>query len=146
MPRRPQRISDQDMLAELRRAMQQGALDISDVSRLLRAENGLSQSEFADSLQVALNVIKDIECGRGNPSLQSIEKLAAAAGLRVALIAAEAPSVAMVSSQSLAREESRRRQRALGEVVRGQKSLEQHDAENALRIEDAHFNQVDVPA
>ncbi|MGA9853972.1 MAG: helix-turn-helix domain-containing protein [Gammaproteobacteria bacterium] len=146
MPRRPHRISDQDMLAELHRAMHQGALDIGDVSRLLRAENGLSQSEFADSLQVALNVIKDIESGRGNPSLQSIEKLAAAAGLRVALIAAEAPSVVLVSSQSLAREESRRRRHALGAVVRGQKSLERHDAENALRIEGAHFNPVDVPA
>ena len=146
MPRRPQRIYDQDLLAELRRAMQQGALAIGDVSRLVRAENGLSQSEFADSLNVALNVIKDIESGRGNPSLQSIEKLAAAAGLRVALVSADAPRVALVSSQSLAREEGRRRRRALGEVVRGRKSLERHDVENALRIEGAHFNQVDVPA
>ena len=142
---RPPRISDPELIAELHRAMQQGALSIRDVSRVLRAEKGLSQADFARALKVGLDVLKAIESNRGNPSLRALKKLAGAAGLRVALIAADAPSVTLVSSASLARDKRRRRQRALDDVASGRKSLAQHHAESALRIEGATFHPVTLP-
>lgn len=145
MPRRPPRIVEPALLAELRRAMQLGAMSIGDISRVMRAEKGLPQSEFAHSLGVGLNVIKGIESGRGNPSLRSIEKLAAAAGLRVALISTDSPSVTLVSSRALARDEDRRRRHGLREVKRGRKSLRRYSLENALTLEGARFGPIDIP-
>lgn len=142
---RPPRIADPELLGELHRAMRQGALSIRDVSRLLRAEKGLSQADFARALKVGQEAIKAMESGRGNPSLRTLEKLARINGLRVALIAADAPSVTLVSSASLAREKSRRRKRVLDDVASGRKSLVQHHAESALRIEGATFYLVTHP-
>lgn len=141
----PPRIADQALLPELHSAMRQGAMSIRDVSRVIRAEKGLSQADFARALKVGPNVLKAIESNRGNPSLRALKKLADVAGLRVALIAADAPSVTLVSSASLACEKSRRRQRALDDVASGRKTLAQHHAEGAVRIAGATFHPVTLP-
>jgi len=54
--------------------------------RRMRKITGLTQTEYAKLVGIAPRVLMDLERGVGNPTLRSLEKLAAPFGLRVGLV------------------------------------------------------------
>ena len=65
----------------------QGRLDnLPDTVRRMRKAVGLTQTEYAKLVRVAPRVLIDLERGVGNPTLKSLEKIAAPFGLRVGLV------------------------------------------------------------
>ncbi|MFZ6653893.1 helix-turn-helix transcriptional regulator [Undibacterium sp. TJN19] len=51
----------------------------------MRALSGLTQKEFARHRGVSIRVIKELETGTGNPTIKSINTIAAIFGLEVGL-------------------------------------------------------------
>lgn len=56
---------------------------LSDTIKERRAKLKLSQADLAEMTRVSLATVKDIERGKGNPSLQTIEKLLDILGLEI---------------------------------------------------------------
>ncbi len=54
--------------------------------RQMRKTTGLTQAEYAKLVGIAPRVLIDLERGVGNPTLKTLEKLAAPFGLRVSLV------------------------------------------------------------
>lgn len=50
-----------------------------------RSQLGISQQDLAEISEVSLATIKDIERGKGNPSLTTLEKIADVLGMEVML-------------------------------------------------------------
>jgi transcriptional regulator with XRE-family HTH domain len=59
---------------------------LPDTVRRMRKSIGLTQTEYAKLAGVAPRVLMDLERGAGNPTLNTLEKLAAPFGLRVGLV------------------------------------------------------------
>lgn len=56
---------------------------LSDTIKERRAKLKLSQADLAEMTRVSLATVKDIERGKGNPSIQTIEKLLDILGLEI---------------------------------------------------------------
>lgn len=56
---------------------------LSDTIKERRAKLKISQADLAEMARVSLATVKDIERGKGNPSLQTIEKLLDILGLEI---------------------------------------------------------------
>ena len=56
---------------------------LSDTIKERRAKLKLSQADLAEMAGVSLATVKDIERGKGNPSLQTTEKLLDVLGLEI---------------------------------------------------------------
>lgn len=56
---------------------------LSDTIKERRAKLKISQADLAEMTRVSLATVKDIERGKGNPSLQTIEKLLDILGLEI---------------------------------------------------------------
>ncbi len=56
---------------------------LSDVIKERRAKLDLSQADRAEMTGVSLATVKDIERGKGNPSLRTVEKLLEVLGLEI---------------------------------------------------------------
>lgn len=60
--------------------------DLPETVRRMRKSISLTQTEYAKLAGVAPRVLMDLERGAGNPTLKTLEKLAAPFGLRVGLL------------------------------------------------------------
>lgn len=60
-------------------------MNIGEVIKRYRTTLGISQTDLAEISEVSLATIKDIERGKGNPSLSTIEKIADTLGLELKL-------------------------------------------------------------
>ena len=56
---------------------------LSDVIKERRAKLRLSQVDLAEMTSISLATVKDIERGRGNPSIRTVEKLLEVLGLEI---------------------------------------------------------------
>lgn len=56
---------------------------LSDTIKERRAKLKISQADLAEMARVSLATVKDIERGKGNPSLQTTEKLLDMLGLEI---------------------------------------------------------------
>ena len=56
---------------------------LSDVIKERRAKLDLSQADLAEMTGISLATVKDIERGKGNPSLRTVEKLLEVLGLEI---------------------------------------------------------------
>lgn len=65
---------------------------LPDTVRQMRKSIGLTQTEYARLAGVAPRVLIDLERGVGNPTLKTLEKLAAPFGLRVGLARKRIPT------------------------------------------------------
>ena len=54
--------------------------------RMLRSLKHISQFDFADEIGISKTVLSDIECGRGNPTLETLEHLADGLGVPLAAL------------------------------------------------------------
>ena len=113
MRRRVRRIQDADLAAALRLALEQGAFSVFDALRVLRVLDGLSQEALARRTNVTRNVIKLVEAGTTNPTLNTLEKIAETFGLRVAFVSERQP-VKLFDAEAWS--EDRRKQRAQASI------------------------------
>ncbi|MFP4308360.1 MAG: helix-turn-helix domain-containing protein [Desulfococcaceae bacterium] len=60
--------------------------DLPETVRRMRKSIGLTQTQYAKLAGVAPRVLMDLERGAGNPTLKTLEKLAAPFGLQVGLV------------------------------------------------------------
>lgn len=60
-------------------------MNIAEIIKQSRTNLGISQTDLAEISEVSLATIKDIERGKGNPSLSTIEKIADTLGLELRL-------------------------------------------------------------
>lgn len=56
---------------------------LSDTIKERRAQLKISQIDLAEMAGISLATVKDIERGKGNPSLQTVEKILAVLGMEV---------------------------------------------------------------
>ena len=56
---------------------------LKDTLKERRSQLKISQSDLAEMANVSLATVKDIERGKGNPSLQTVEKILAVLGMEM---------------------------------------------------------------
>lgn len=142
MPRRAPKIDDAELIDLFRDALRRGAMDWADSCRVMRACEGLTQSEFAEKVGVSLSVIKAIEDRTGNPTLATLNRIARSAGLRVGLVSAE-PTVRL-GTEEIVRQREAERIEILSALKQGRITPEELYAKNALRAEPGELK-VGVP-
>lgn len=65
---------DRDQRAALYDAIERGELGFPEALKQLRRSVGKTQAEYAELVGLSVRVLKQIEQGRGNPTLKSIRK------------------------------------------------------------------------
>ena len=58
-------------------------MDVATIIKERRARLGLSQQDLAEFAEVGIATVKDIERGKGNPSLHTLQKIMAVLGLEM---------------------------------------------------------------
>lgn len=81
-------------LAHLAATVQEGRLNAAEIARKLRKTTGLSQKNLAVRLGIAQRTYIDFERGVGNPTLETLEKIARAYGWGVVLLPRAEPAPA----------------------------------------------------
>lgn len=72
---------------ELKRLLRTGGIALGDAVRRMRKLTGLTQKNYAEKvLGIYPRVLMEIENGRGNPTLETLEKIARPWGFRVGFI------------------------------------------------------------
>lgn len=66
--------------------IERGELDIPEAIKAMRKLSRMTQIEFAEHRGVSLKVIQDIERGVGNPTVQSLNKIADIFGVEVGFV------------------------------------------------------------
>jgi transcriptional regulator with XRE-family HTH domain len=94
---------DKDALRAQRNAFYEaiaaGELTLQEAVKRMRALSGLTQQEFADHRGVSIKVIKEIERGVGNPTLNTLNQIASIFGLEVSFIRRPVRSPSKESSE-----------------------------------------------
>ena len=75
-----------DFLVNFARKVQYNTLrgmKIQEVMKLQRKALGITQQDLADMSEVAISTIKQIDSGKGNPSLSTVEKIMDILGMEV---------------------------------------------------------------
>lgn len=63
--------------------IQRGALSVSAAVKRMRKLSKLTQAEFAAHRGIGLDALRQIEQGRGNPTVATLDKIASIFGLEV---------------------------------------------------------------
>ena len=92
MPRRPTKKRTPEEIRRGKEALytdiDQGVLTIGEATRRMRKIVGMTQTEYAEKiLKIYPRVLMEIERDRGNPTLETLEKIAAPFGLKVGFMA-----------------------------------------------------------
>ena len=58
-------------------------MDLKDVMKTQRDILRISQADLAEMAQVSIATVKDIERGKGNPSLATVQKILAVLGMEI---------------------------------------------------------------
>lgn len=58
-------------------------MELKDALKERRSQLNLSQSDLAEMADVSLATVKDIERGKGNPSIRTVEKLLTVLGMEI---------------------------------------------------------------
>jgi DNA-binding XRE family transcriptional regulator len=75
---------------ELYSGIESGKLDMRQASRLMRKVVGMSQIDYAKKvLKISPRILIDFERGKGNPTLATLQKIAAPFGLEVGFMRRE---------------------------------------------------------
>jgi DNA-binding XRE family transcriptional regulator len=80
-------ISSREAKEQLFADLSAARLTIGQATRRMRKIVGLTQSEYADKvLKIYPRVLMDVEKDRGNPTLETLEKIARPFGLKVGFV------------------------------------------------------------
>ena len=75
------------MKEELYRGIEAGILDMRTASRVMRRILGMSQTTYAQQvLKISPRVLIDFERGTGNPTLSTLQRIAAPFGFEVGFV------------------------------------------------------------
>ncbi|BDT69092.1 hypothetical protein os1_32800 [Comamonadaceae bacterium OS-1] len=77
--------------ARLYAAAPTGEMSLGQSVRAMRKISGLTQAEYAAHRNVSLQALRQIERDQGNPTVDTLNKLAQIFGLRVGLVPLQAP-------------------------------------------------------
>lgn len=58
-------------------------MTLKDTFKERRAQLKISQSDLAEMADVSLATVKDIERGKGNPSIQTVDKILSVLGMEI---------------------------------------------------------------
>jgi DNA-binding XRE family transcriptional regulator len=72
--------------AELQSKAEAAKLNFPNAVTEIRLALGLTQAEFAKAFRMRQRVISDLENGRGNPSLKTLEKIGRPLGLTIGFV------------------------------------------------------------
>lgn len=73
-----------EMRCEFYHDLEEGKLTIGQATRRMRRMVGLTQKEYAEKiLKIYPRVLSDLENDRGNPTLETLEKVAKPFGLKI---------------------------------------------------------------
>lgn len=75
--------------AALHEAVSRGEISLQNAVKQMRKVSRLTQAEFAAHRGVSTKVIKEIESGKGNPTVQTLNKIGSFFGLEVAFVRTE---------------------------------------------------------
>jgi DNA-binding XRE family transcriptional regulator len=76
-----------ELKMELQDQLSQGQLTIGEATRKMRNITGLNQKEYANKvLGIAPRILMDLELGRGNPTLTTLNKIARPFGYQIGFI------------------------------------------------------------
>lgn len=68
-------------------ALAQGALTLGQATREMRLLTGMTQKEYAEKiLKIYPRVLQDIECDKGNPTLETLNKIGKPFRLKVSFV------------------------------------------------------------
>ena len=81
--------SARQLRAELYEAINRGELSIQDAMKIMRKISRLTQADFASHRGVSIKVIKEIERGVGNPTVNTLNKIGEFFGLEVSFVRSE---------------------------------------------------------
>ena len=133
MARKRVKVINPELRDVLRNALQLGVLSIADACKAIRALYGFSQEDFANAVGLSVKVIKEIESGKANPRLSSLERLAAAADLQV-VFAAPKGKVRLDALSHRNAEKQLSRQQDFERVAAGDKSSQELASVNSLQF------------
>ena len=76
-----------ELKIELQDQLSQGQLTLGEATRKMRNITGLNQKEYANKvLGIAPRILMDLELGRGNPTLTTLNKIARPFGYQIGFI------------------------------------------------------------
>lgn len=58
-------------------------MNIKEVMKTQRKKLGISQLDLAEMAEVGITTVKQIEAGKGNPSLSTVEKIMEVLGMEI---------------------------------------------------------------
>jgi transcriptional regulator with XRE-family HTH domain len=67
-------------------ALDEGSMSLRDAVKRMRKMAGMTQQQFADNRGVSVRVIMEIEGGRGNPTVETLNKIGEIFGVEVAFV------------------------------------------------------------
>jgi transcriptional regulator with XRE-family HTH domain len=138
MARKANQIRSNDQARALEQALRVGAFGPADACKVVRSLRGHSQKQFAQQIGLSVKIIKSLESGRGNVGFQWIEKVAAAAGMRIAFIAGSS-SVELFDPRERMKQERLRRIADSDAVSSGKFSEAQLHKRNAMSLGDVEY-------
>jgi transcriptional regulator with XRE-family HTH domain len=71
---------------ELYERVRSGSIDIAQAVKLMRRLSRLTQPEFAAHRGISVQALRQIESGRGNPTVNTLNKVAAIFSLEVGFV------------------------------------------------------------
>ena len=89
MPRNPARPGPQqsrEQLRELRRDLADGGIEIGEAVRRMRHISGLTQPEFARHRGISVQALRQIESGKANPTVATLNAIAKVFGLKTGFV------------------------------------------------------------
>jgi DNA-binding XRE family transcriptional regulator len=88
--KRPSNEKVQEMRKELFEKIDAGTITIAEASRLMRKILGMNRRDYAEKiLKISHDALQDVETGKGNPTLKTLQKIGKPFGLEVAFIRKE---------------------------------------------------------
>ena len=85
--KRPNKNDMAEMKEALYRDLAAGKIDIREATRQMRKILGMTQKEYAKKVvDVSPRILSEFENGTGNPTLATLEKIAAPFGLKVTFL------------------------------------------------------------
>jgi DNA-binding XRE family transcriptional regulator len=85
-PPRPDAAQARTQLDHLHAGLASGQIDIADAVRRMRHLSGLTQPEFAKHRSISVQALRQIETGKGNPTVATLDAIASVFGLKVGLV------------------------------------------------------------
>ena len=89
MPRNPKKHDPQyarDQLRQLHRDLAAGEIYIGEAVRRMRHISGLTQPEFARHRRISVQTLRQIESGKANPTVSTLDAIADIFGLKTGFV------------------------------------------------------------